>query len=90
MLSSSVLPFFHPFPSPTFVLATTTIVLAPIGTTCCAGLERSDVTGEPRGSPCGRQGTTKFEFKSPSVHSVVRGHPITKREFRQAEIRQVL
>ncbi|MPC32220.1 Calcium/calmodulin-dependent protein kinase type II delta chain [Portunus trituberculatus] len=37
MLSSSILPFFHPFPSPTFVLATTTIVLTPTGTTCCAG-----------------------------------------------------
>ncbi|MPC45968.1 hypothetical protein E2C01_039674 [Portunus trituberculatus] len=50
--------------------------------------ERSDVTGEPRGSPCGHQGTTKFEFKSPSVHSVVHNHPTAKSEFRQAEIRQ--
>ncbi|MPC36374.1 hypothetical protein E2C01_029829 [Portunus trituberculatus] len=31
----------------------------------------------------------KFEFKSPSVHSVVRGHPTAKSEFRKAEIRQV-
>ncbi|MPD06739.1 hypothetical protein E2C01_102564 [Portunus trituberculatus] len=45
-----------------------------------------DVTGEPRGSPCGRQGTAKFEFKLPSVHSVIRGHPIAKSEFHQAEI----
>ncbi|MPC17218.1 WD repeat-containing protein 6 [Portunus trituberculatus] len=50
--------------------------------------ERSDVTGEPCGSLCSRQGTAKFEFKSPSVHSVVRGHPTAKSEFRQAEIRQ--
>ncbi|MPC27077.1 hypothetical protein E2C01_020233 [Portunus trituberculatus] len=28
---------------------------------------------------------TKFEFKSPSVHSVVRGHPTTKSEFRQVQ-----
>ncbi|MPC62874.1 Atypical kinase ADCK3, mitochondrial [Portunus trituberculatus] len=34
-----------------------------------------------RGLPCGRQGTVKFEFKSPSVHSVVRGHPTAKRLF---------
>ncbi|MPC22612.1 hypothetical protein E2C01_015629 [Portunus trituberculatus] len=40
--------------------------------------ERSDITGDPRGTPCGCQGTAKFEFKSPSVHSVVRGHPIAK------------
>ncbi|MPC44038.1 hypothetical protein E2C01_037696 [Portunus trituberculatus] len=40
--------------------------------------ERSDITGEPRDSPCSRQGTTKFEFKSPSMHSVVRGHPTAK------------
>ncbi|MPC23083.1 hypothetical protein E2C01_016121 [Portunus trituberculatus] len=40
--------------------------------------ERFDVTGEPHGLPCGRQGTTKFEFKSPSVHSMVRDHPIAK------------
>ncbi|MPC19808.1 Transmembrane protein 184C [Portunus trituberculatus] len=52
--------------------------------------ERSDVTGEPCGSPCGRQGTAKFEFKLPSVHSVVCGRPTTKSEFRQAEIRQWL
>ncbi|MPC40035.1 hypothetical protein E2C01_033589 [Portunus trituberculatus] len=32
----------------------------------------------------------KFEFKLPSVHSVVHGHPNAKSEFRQAEIRQVL
>ncbi|MPC12838.1 hypothetical protein E2C01_005551 [Portunus trituberculatus] len=50
---------------------------------------RSDVTGEPCGSLCGCQGTTKFEFKSPSMHSVVRGHPTAKSEFHQAEIRQV-
>ncbi|MPC08425.1 Neuroglian [Portunus trituberculatus] len=50
---------------------------------------RSDVNREPRGSPCGRQGTVNFEFKSPSVHSVVHGHPTTKSEFRQAEIRQI-
>ena len=31
--------------------------------------ERFDVTREPCGSPCGRQRTAKFEFKSPSVHS---------------------
>ncbi|MPC65191.1 hypothetical protein E2C01_059322 [Portunus trituberculatus] len=115
MLSSSVLLFFHPFPSPTFVLAATTIVLTHIGTTCCAGRghvggnlpkfvptlaeqrvvqakwlkgtltlrsdrfrERSDVTGELCGLPCGCQGTAKFEFKLPSVHSVVRGHPTVK------------
>ncbi|MPC57621.1 Dedicator of cytokinesis protein 9 [Portunus trituberculatus] len=42
--------------------------------------ERSDVTGELRGSPCGCQGSAKFEFKSPSVHSVVHGHPTTKRD----------
>ncbi|MPC33650.1 hypothetical protein E2C01_027007 [Portunus trituberculatus] len=35
-----------------------------------AGTEpRSDVTRELRGSPCDNQGTAKFEFKSPSVHS---------------------
>ncbi|MPC22353.1 hypothetical protein E2C01_015367 [Portunus trituberculatus] len=51
--------------------------------------KRSDVTRELRGSPCGSQGTTKFELKSPSVHSVVHGHPTAKIEFRQAEIRQV-
>ncbi|MPC82078.1 hypothetical protein E2C01_076724 [Portunus trituberculatus] len=28
--------------------------------------ERSDVTRELRGLPCGRHGTAKFEFKSPS------------------------
>ncbi|MPC16731.1 hypothetical protein E2C01_009564 [Portunus trituberculatus] len=28
----------------------------------------------------------KFEFKSPSVHSVVCGHPTAKSEFRHAEI----
>ncbi|MPC62595.1 hypothetical protein E2C01_056682 [Portunus trituberculatus] len=126
MLSSSVLLFFYPFPSPTFVLAATTTVLNPTGTICYAGRchvggkspefvptlteqrvaqtkwlegtltlrsdrfrERSDVTGEPCGSLCGRQGTAKFEFKSPSVHSGVRGHPTAKSEFRQAEIRQV-
>ncbi|MPC60692.1 E3 ubiquitin-protein ligase HERC2 [Portunus trituberculatus] len=31
--------------------------------------ERSDVTREPRGSPGSCQGTAKFKFKSPSVHS---------------------
>ncbi|MPC68612.1 hypothetical protein E2C01_062814 [Portunus trituberculatus] len=31
----------------------------------------------------------KFEFKSPSVHSVVCDHPTVKGEFRQAEICQV-
>ncbi|MPC50875.1 hypothetical protein E2C01_044709 [Portunus trituberculatus] len=41
--------------------------------------------GEPRGSPCGCQGTAKFDFKSPSVHSVVRGHPTAKSEFHQAK-----
>ncbi|MPC12906.1 hypothetical protein E2C01_005622 [Portunus trituberculatus] len=51
--------------------------------------ERSDVTGEPRGSPCGCQRIAKYEFKSLSVHSVVRGHPPPKSKFRQAEIRQV-
>ncbi|MPC09011.1 hypothetical protein E2C01_001611 [Portunus trituberculatus] len=51
--------------------------------------ERSDVTRELRGSPCSRQGTAKFEFKLPSVHSMVRGHPTAKREFHQAEIHQV-
>ncbi|MPD03019.1 hypothetical protein E2C01_098634 [Portunus trituberculatus] len=51
--------------------------------------ERSDVTGEPRGSPCSCPGTAKFEFNSPSVHSVVHGHLTAKSEFRQAEIRQV-
>ncbi|MPC60335.1 hypothetical protein E2C01_054378 [Portunus trituberculatus] len=117
--------FFHPFPSPTFVLAATTIVLTPTSTTCCTGRgyvggkspefvptlaeqrvaqtkwlkgtltlhsdrfrERSDVTGEPCGSPCGRQGTAKFEFKLPSVHSVVCGHSTAKSEFHQAKIRQ--
>ncbi|MPC61026.1 hypothetical protein E2C01_055088 [Portunus trituberculatus] len=35
--------------------------------------ERSDVTRELCGLPCGCQGTAKFEFKSPSVHSVVYG-----------------
>ncbi|MPC20351.1 hypothetical protein E2C01_013293 [Portunus trituberculatus] len=48
--------------------------------------ERFDVTGESRGSPYGRLGTAKFEFKSSSVHSVLRGHPTAKNEFRQAEI----
>ncbi|MPC49103.1 hypothetical protein E2C01_042897 [Portunus trituberculatus] len=38
---------------------------------------------------CGCQGTAKFEFKSPSVLSVVCGHPIAKNEFCQAEMRQV-
>ncbi|MPC43807.1 hypothetical protein E2C01_037462 [Portunus trituberculatus] len=52
--------------------------------------ERSDVTGEPCGSPCGHQETAKFEFKLPTMHLVVRGHPITKSEFRQAEICQIL
>ncbi|MPC26099.1 hypothetical protein E2C01_019229 [Portunus trituberculatus] len=33
------------------------------------------------GSLCGRQGTTTLEFKSPSVHSVVRYHPTAKRMF---------
>ncbi|MPC69722.1 hypothetical protein E2C01_063953 [Portunus trituberculatus] len=47
------------------------------------------VTGEPCGLPCGCQETAKFEFKYPSVHSVVHGHPTTKSEFCQAEIRQV-
>ncbi|MPC50045.1 hypothetical protein E2C01_043866 [Portunus trituberculatus] len=32
--------------------------------------ERSDVPGEPRGLLCSHQGAVKFEFKSPSVHSV--------------------
>ncbi|MPC27572.1 hypothetical protein E2C01_020746 [Portunus trituberculatus] len=45
------------------------------------------VTGDPRGSPCGRQGTTKFE--APNVHLVVHGHSPTKSEFRQDEICQV-
>ncbi|MPC56896.1 hypothetical protein E2C01_050863 [Portunus trituberculatus] len=40
--------------------------------------ERSDVTGEQRGSLCSRQGTAKFEFKSPNMHSVVHGHPTAK------------
>ncbi|MPC14429.1 hypothetical protein E2C01_007195 [Portunus trituberculatus] len=31
----------------------------------------------------------KFELKSPSMHSMVCGHPTTKSEFRQAEICQV-
>ncbi|MPC78779.1 hypothetical protein E2C01_073277 [Portunus trituberculatus] len=31
----------------------------------------------------------KFELKSPSVHSVVHGHPTAESESRQAEIRQV-
>ncbi|MPC28735.1 hypothetical protein E2C01_021946 [Portunus trituberculatus] len=35
--------------------------------------EKSDVTGELCGSLCGHQGTAKFEFKSPSVHSVKGG-----------------
>ncbi|MPC09223.1 hypothetical protein E2C01_001825 [Portunus trituberculatus] len=51
--------------------------------------ERSDVTGELRGLLCAHQGAAKFEFKSASVHSVVRGHPTAKSEFHQAEIRQV-
>ncbi|MPC20627.1 hypothetical protein E2C01_013580 [Portunus trituberculatus] len=50
--------------------------------------ERSDITREPCGLPRGHQGTTKFELKSPSMHSVVHGHPTAKSEFRQAEIRQ--
>ncbi|MPC91114.1 hypothetical protein E2C01_086130 [Portunus trituberculatus] len=115
--------FFHPFPSPTFVLATTIIVLThhhhcpyPPGTACCAGRghvggklpefvpmlveqrvaqtkwlkgiltlhsdrfrEKSDITGELRGSLCSHQGFAKFEFKLPSVHSVVHSHPTAKR-----------
>ncbi|MPC41529.1 hypothetical protein E2C01_035128 [Portunus trituberculatus] len=50
--------------------------------------ERSDITREPRGLPRSHQGTTKFEFKSQSMHSVVRGHPTAKSEFCQAEICQ--
>ncbi|MPC40543.1 hypothetical protein E2C01_034104 [Portunus trituberculatus] len=72
MLSLSVLPFFHPFPLPTFVLDATTIVLSPYAHRYRLFRwfrERSDVTGEPRGSACGRLGTAKIEFKSPSVHS---------------------
>ncbi|MPC90722.1 hypothetical protein E2C01_085719 [Portunus trituberculatus] len=51
--------------------------------------KRSDFSGELLGSPCGHQGTIKFEFKLPSVHSDVHGYPTTKGEFRQAEICQV-
>ncbi|MPD04314.1 hypothetical protein E2C01_099994 [Portunus trituberculatus] len=43
--------------------------------------ERCDVTGEPHGSPCGRQETAKFEFKTPSMHSVVHGHPTAQGNF---------
>ncbi|MPC23687.1 hypothetical protein E2C01_016748 [Portunus trituberculatus] len=42
------------------------------------------------GSHMVRCAAAKFGFKSPSVHSVVRGHPTIKSEFRQAEIHQVL
>ncbi|MPC27628.1 hypothetical protein E2C01_020803 [Portunus trituberculatus] len=49
--------------------------------------EKSDVTRELRGSPCGHQKSAKFGLKLPS--SVVCGHPTAKSESRQAEIRQV-
>ncbi|MPC23215.1 hypothetical protein E2C01_016257 [Portunus trituberculatus] len=42
-----------------------------------------------KGSCVVRCAATKFKFKSPSMHSVICGHPTTKSEFCQAEIRQV-
>ncbi|MPC58281.1 hypothetical protein E2C01_052277 [Portunus trituberculatus] len=50
------------------------------------GLERGLTSP---GSCVVRRVAAKFEFKSPSVHLVVCGHPTAKGEFRQAEIRQV-
>lgn len=51
--------------------------------------ETPGVIGELRGLPYSCQRTTKFEFKLPSVYSVVCGHPTTKRESCQAQTRQV-
>ncbi|MPC49700.1 hypothetical protein E2C01_043511 [Portunus trituberculatus] len=52
---------------------------------CSIGLERGLTSpGELHGSPCSRQGTAKFEFKLPSVHSVVRGHPTARNNVYEA------